>query len=260
MLLGASLKMFGLVLFVIPGLIAAQLFPGIAPDTAYSTLTRELLPVGMSGLVLAGMIAALMSSQDSGINAMASIVSIDIYPAIRKNATEREGVLVGKSIAVANIIWGVAAAPMFLTVEQGIFDLMLKFGGFLMMPNGLCYLIGRYWRRGNEHGAVAALLCGAVLGAYYIVMSTLPGYDRFLPGNVADIHYYHLLPIFGAILTVIFIVVSLLTPAPAPEKLDFLKPDPSIGQEPVAPKVWYKRYGFWWALYLAAFVGLYLVF
>ena len=259
MLLGAGLKMLGLLFFIVPGLIASQLYPNIMPDTAYTTLVRELLPVGLSGLVLAGMIAAMMSSQDSGINAMASIVSLDIYPVIRKKASEREGVLAGKILAVSNIIWGVAAAPLFLTVEEGLFDLMLKFGGFLMMPNGLCYLLGRFWNRGNHQGCVTTLACGAAFGLYYNFTSTINGYEHFLPDFIANLHYYHLLPLFAIFLATIFVVVSLAFPPPAKEKTDFIRfntPE-SLNK---TPQPFYRRFGFWWALYLTVFVSLYVIF
>jgi len=259
MLLGAGLKLFGLVLFVIPGLIAVQLFPGIEPDTAYTTLTRELLPVGLSGLVLAGLVAALMSSQDSGINAMASIVSIDIYPLIRKAAKQKETIFVGKAVAIATIAWGVVGAPMFLVVEQGIFDLVLKFGGFLMVPNGLCYLLGTFWKRGTEQGCIASLGTGVLLGGYYNVVSTVPGYDRFLPDLVAESHYYHILPIFALILVFVFVVFSLLSPKPSAEKIDFIRASAQERAErPVRP--WYRSFNFWWGVYIAAFATMYIVF
>ncbi len=259
LLLGAGLKMFGLVLFIIPGMIAAQLFPGIHPDTAYSTLTRELLPVGLSGLVLAGMVAAMMSSQDSGINAMASIISIDIYPAIRKNTSEREKVLVGKAFAVINIAWGVAAAPLFLDFQQGIFDLTLKFVGFLMIPSGLCYLLGRFWKRGTHQGCVATLAAGAVLGFYYNLASTMPSFESYLPEAVASMHYYHLLPLFALLLVAIFVGASLFSPPPSAEKIDFIKANSPL-PEREGPKVWYRTFGFWWAIYLLSFISLYLLF
>ncbi|MEM9158285.1 MAG: sodium/solute symporter [Verrucomicrobiota bacterium] len=261
MLVGAGMKMFALILFVIPGMIAAQLYPGINPDTAYSELTRNLLPVGLSGLVLAGMIAALMSSADSGINALASIVAIDIYPRIRKNATQRQGVLVGKSIAIMNILWGVAAAPIFMTINQGIFDLALKFGGFLMMPNGLCYLLGRFWKRGTHQACVTTLACGISLGLFYNFTSTIPGYDYLLPQFILNIHYYFLLALFAGILTTVFVVVSLLTPAPTEDQLALLKLNkPLPEEEQLSAKPFYRRFGFWAIIYLTAFFALYIIF
>jgi len=259
MLLGAGLKMLGLALFVIPGMVAAQLYPGIAPDTAFSVLTRELLPMGLSGLVLAGLAAAMMSTQDSGINAMASVVAIDLYPTFRKNASEREGFLVGKGIAVAGIIWGVAVAPVFLATQQGIFDLMLKFGGFLMLPNGLCYVFGRFWKRGTHHGCIATLACGTTVGLYYSVASTLPGYEVYLPDFALSMHYYHLLGLFGMLLACVFVIVSLLNDPPAQEKIDFIKANSPIA-EASSERPWYRAFGFWWMLYIIAFFGMYLVF
>ncbi|MBK1878598.1 SLC5 family protein [Pelagicoccus mobilis] len=258
MLLGAGLKMSGLVLFILPGLIAAQLFPEIHPDTAFTTLTRELLPVGLSGLVLAGMIAAMMSTQDSGINTLASIVSIDIYPTFSKKADPQKGILIGKSIAVCNIIWGVAMAPIFLTVQQGIFDLMLKFGGFIMMPTGLCFVLGRFWSRGTSKACLATLSTGLLLGVYYNLSSSLPAFSSLLPEALGQMHYYHVLPLFAALLALIFIVISLLDQAPTKEQLEFLKEN--TPERPASPKPWHRSFGFWWTLYLVAFIALYLYF
>ncbi len=260
LLLGGFLKIFGLVLFVIPGIAGSLLFPEIPGDTIYATMVRDFLPAGISGLILAGMLAALMSSQDSSINATAGVVALDIYPVFKPQASEREAVIVGKVFAATQISFGVIAAPVFLVIEQGIFDLVLKISGFMLLPAGVCYLWGRLVPRVNGAGASATLLCGLVLGVYYILTSSLPGLRSFLPEFVHEAHYYHVYPVFVLILTGIFFAVSFMTDAPTPDKLEFLKAHADDRAHLKSEQPWYRKFYFWWGVYVVVVLGLYIVF
>ncbi|MBK1879339.1 sodium:solute symporter family transporter [Pelagicoccus mobilis] len=259
LLLGGFLKMLGIFLFTLPGIIGAQLYPEVASDSLYATMIREFLPVGLSGLVLAGMLAALMSSQDSGINAMSAVVALDVWPVFRKNATEKEAVMVGKLFAGSVLVWGILAAPFFKDFPEGIYSMILKIAGYMILPTGVCYLVGRYVRRVNGAGAVVTLGIGLVLNVYYVMASTIPELRFLLPDWMANLHFYELYPFMVIFLTVILVGVSLLTPPPEPEKLVCLE-KPRAEIDTGAPTPWYRRFHFWWMVYLVAFVSLYIVF
>ncbi|HSH09280.1 MAG TPA: sodium/solute symporter, partial [Oceanipulchritudo sp.] len=104
MLMAGILKIAAVFIIVLPGVIAASLYPDINPDSAFPVMVNRLLPAGLSGLVLAAVVAALMSTADSGVNALSGIVSLNIYPLVRPQAGERESVLVGK--ITAGILFG----------------------------------------------------------------------------------------------------------------------------------------------------------
>ena len=259
MLFGAFLKLGGILLFTIPGLVALVMYPGVKPDTTYAMMVRDFLPVGISGLVLAGLLAAMMSSQDSSINAIAGLVALDIWPLVRPNASEQEAVLVGKTYSACTLLWGVLAAPLFLSADQGIYTIVLKVTGFMILPTGVCYLWGRFSQRVNGAGAVATLACGLVLGLSYIMFSTIPELQPHLPALIADAHFYHIYPVFFVIFTVILYTVSALTAPPTAANLECIqaiKTDAPTG--PVLP--WYRRFKTWLILYLICFAAVYIIF
>lgn len=259
MLFGAFLKMGGILLFTIPGLVALVMYPDAQPDATYAMMVRDFLPVGISGLVLAGLLAAMMSSQDSSINAIAGLVALDIWPLVRPNASEREAVLVGKTYSACNLLWGVVAAPIFLSADQGIYTIVLKVTGFMILPTGVCYLWGRFSKRVNGAGAVATLLTGLVLGLTYIMFSTIPDLRVHLPDLIANAHFYHIYPVFFVIFTVILYSVSALTPAPTEARLACLR----VEKEDTShlPKLpWYRRFKFWLVVYLICFCAVYIIF
>src|SRR5260370_26283799 len=86
------LKILPVFIFVLPGIVAVALFPELhnSPDAAYPTLVTRLLPAGIKGLVLAGMLAALMSSLASAFNACSALLSWDSYRQLRPAPTERQ--------------------------------------------------------------------------------------------------------------------------------------------------------------------------
>ena len=260
MLLGAFLKMGGIVLFTLPGLIAVGLYPDIAkPDEAYPMMVRDLLPVGLSGLILAGLLAAMMSSQDSGINATAGVVALDLWPTVRPTATEREGVIVGKCFAAGNMAWGVIAAPFLLGADQGIYAMVLKISGFMILPTGTVYLLGRFMRRINHQGAVATLVVGLVMGVWYVVCSTIPDLRFLLPDVLAKAHFYHVYPVYFLIFATVLVGVSLLFPAPSAEKLTCVAPMAKAAKLATSP-VWWRSYRTWLIAYLIALAWIYSIF
>tara|TARA_B110000467_G_C18326360_1_gene489327 strand:+ start:759 stop:2357 length:1599 start_codon:yes stop_codon:yes gene_type:complete len=260
MLFGAYLKLFGVVLFLIPGLVAAVLYKDVAnTDTLYTTMVRDFLPVGLSGLVLAGMVAAMMSSEDSGINALSSVVALDIYPVIRPKAKQSEAIKVGKIFAGCNLAWGILAAPIFMTLNSALFDLVMTVVGFMVIPSGTVFLFGRFNRRINGQGAVATLFLGMLIGTYYVATKNFPALNGLLLPVLQGMHFYHVFPIVFVGLTIVLFAVSYLTPPPPPEKLECIKPVvKEIIDGPSLP--WYRTFGFWWALYIAIFISFYFVF
>ena len=260
MLLGAYLKLFGVVLFLVPGLVAAVLYSDVQnTDTLYTTMVRDFLPMGLSGLVLAGMVAAMMSSQDSGINAQASVVALDLYPLVRPGAGQREAVLVGKSFAACNMVWGVLAAPIFMNLDSALFDLAMTVAGFMVIPSGTVFLFGRFNRRLNGKGAVTTLFLGMLIGTYYVSTKNFPALNDYMIPALRGMHFYHVFPMVFLLLTAVLFSVSYLTEAPPATKLECIRPiEPQLHEGP--PRPWYRTFRFWWILYLVIFAAFYIVF
>ncbi len=172
-LFAAFLKIFPVFLFVLPGVCAAVLFPEIEAKAAFPTLLRELMPVGLKGLVAAGLIAALMSSLDSTLNSTGTLVSLDFYQRFWPKASSRELVRVGRVTTALVMVFGMV---WVLVVEraESLFQYLQQVNGAISPPIAAAFLVGVFWRRANHAGVMAALVGGLVVGVALLWVAPLP--------------------------------------------------------------------------------------
>jgi solute:Na+ symporter, SSS family len=221
------LKLLPLFIFVIPGVVAAALarqgrLQLAAPDQALPTLVAALLPVGLRGLVVAGLLAALMSSLSSVFNSTSTLVTIDVYKKVRAAASERELVLVGQATTALLVGLGLLWIPLMRLISGQLYQYLQSVQAYISPPIAAVFLIGVAWRRVNATGAMAALLAGFVLGMVRLVAEIgkqgLSGALR----AYADINFLHFAVLLFVVCSVILVVVSLMTPPPAAEKVEGL--------------------------------------
>jgi len=183
-LLAAFLKLLMPLIIVLPGIAAVMLAPDLAkPDEAYPTMMR-LLPTGLLGLVFAALIAAIIASTASKINSIATIFTLDLY-AKRSGGAERDAgqekklVFVGRIAAtVAILIAIVTARPLVGSSEQA-FQFIQEFTGFFTPGITVIFLLGLFWKRANEAGAIAAAVSSVILSwGMKILAPDLPFMDR----------------------------------------------------------------------------------
>jgi SSS family solute:Na+ symporter len=177
--LAAFLKLLIPVLVVVPGIAAVILAPGLAkPDQAYPTL-MTLLPHGLLGLVFVALIAAIIASMGSKINSIATIFTIDVFKSIKKNASERLLVIVGRITAItALIIAMVTAQPLLGSFDQA-FQYIQEFTGFFTPGIVVIFLLGMFWKRATEAGALAAAVGSVALSFFYwAVYPSVPFMNR----------------------------------------------------------------------------------
>ncbi|MBN1576980.1 MAG: sodium/solute symporter [Chitinispirillaceae bacterium] len=163
----AFLKMFVPLLVVLPGLFALALCKdpsAIAnPDQAFPWVMRNLLPAGLSGLVFAGFIAALLSSMDATINSTAALFTRDIYQKFMvKSAPDKHYLLVGRLVTVGLVLFGVWFAPItdrFPGIYRAMQELLTVFQG----PTFAMVLLGVAWKRANRWGALVGLVGGVIV-------------------------------------------------------------------------------------------------
>ena len=261
MLFGGFLKLMTIGLYAIPGIAAIKLFPGISPDIAYPTIVNEVLPMGLRSLVIAALLAALMSSADSGMNATAGLVALDIIPAMNKNVSEKVALLIGKLLVGATMTIGVILAPFILGFDTAVYELVLKVGGFLTLPAGICFLFGRFVKRVNGFGAVTTLIVGMTLGTYYVICSSVPELSGALPRIIRETQFYRIYPFFFILLCLVIMVSSLFAAPPTPQQLACLSAKSTVGtpDRPVGQPL-IKSFRFWFGIYLLCFFALYLIF
>jgi SSS family solute:Na+ symporter len=262
MLLGGFLKIVAIFVLVFPGILAFKLIPGVNPDRAYPALIQEVLPIGISGIVLAGFLAALMSTLDSSIMSLSSVFAIDIYPLLDRDVSEQKALKVGRIAAITILIWGIFTAPVIQHLGL-VYLLMHKVTSYLLPAIGVCYVIGRFNKRINSFGAIFTMSLGFVIGTSFLLFSTLPALIPHCPDIILHSNFYHVNFFLVLIYAAILLISSHFRPAPNPEDLVFMQPTVEEQQQRAATL---ERVGvlgsfkFWFVVYICGFVGVYLLF
>ncbi len=175
----AFLKLLIPAIVVLPGIAAVMLAPGLErPDAAYPTMLA-LLPSGILGLVFAALVAAIVASLASKINSVATIFTLDFYAKRAPDASQAKLVRVGRIAAsVAIIVAVLTARPLLGGFDQG-FQYIQEFTGFFTPGIVVIFLLGLFWKRSNEAGALAAAVGSFVLSlAFKLLWPSLPFMDR----------------------------------------------------------------------------------
>eukprot|EP00088_Acartia_fossae_P003904 TRINITY_DN11679_c1_g1_i5.p1 TRINITY_DN11679_c1_g1~~TRINITY_DN11679_c1_g1_i5.p1 ORF type:complete len:657 (+),score=100.25 TRINITY_DN11679_c1_g1_i5:30-2000(+) len=235
------LKLLPLFIMVLPGMAARVLFPdevGCADpvqckaicgseagctNMAFIKLVAELMPTGLRGMMLAVMLAALMSSLTSIFNSSSTIFTMDIYPRFRPKASEGELLVVGRVFVLVLVTISIIWIPI-IQASQGsqLFNYIQSITSYLAPPICAVYLLAIFWPRMNEPGAFWGLMVGLVVGlirfglefGYQVPAcgSTDPSPPEWWQNLVGDIHYLHFGLLLWAISGAVSISVSLMTP------------------------------------------------
>ncbi len=242
----AYLKLSPVFLFIIPGLIALALaktgrVPGLsvmvdaqgnaipqAAQAAFPLMVKDLLPAGLRGIVVAGLLAALMSSMAGAFNASSTLFTMDLYTKFRPNASQHQLVWVGRAATVAMVVISLLWIPV-IQGARGLYDYLQGVQGYLAPPIFTVFVFGIFNRRLNSKGCLAALLVGFVLGVFRLAVDTpvslhLPGFaDGYTRGSflwIVNNLYFQYYSLFIFIVSVIvMVVVSYATAPPRAEQL-----------------------------------------
>lgn len=219
------LKILPMFLLVFPGIIAVKLFPGVAEgesNTIYPKLTM-LLPVGVKGLVIAGLFAAMMSSLAACFNSCGTLFTMDVYQPRRPNASQRELVFVGRIVTVVIVVFGILYVPMMKHLGGSqLFQYLQKIQAYISPPIAAVFLLGVFWKRLNGRGALAALFVGFVLGVLRLVLEFGASAWSWRLGafeSPVTMNFLHYAILMFAVCVGVLIVVSLATPAPPEAQL-----------------------------------------
>ncbi len=231
---GGFLKVWPVMIFLIPGMIGWALHQKgsisiplrsegqIDGDQVFATMVTGLLPVGLRGLVVAGLMSALMSSLASLFNSCATLFTIDIYEKLKPGKTDKHYVFVGRLATVAVVIAGLIWIPIMKAMAGGgIYKYLQGVQGYLAPPITAVFLLGLFWRRVNATGAFWGMIIGFVLGMSKLTIEAIVTAQGIEDGVLANIAAFNFLYYSGVLmLTSVIIVVglSLLTEAPSEEK------------------------------------------
>src|SRR5687767_713025 len=213
-LLCGALKILPVFVLVLPGLIARALYPDIKGDDAYPTLVVRLLPPGVIGLMVAALLAALMSSLSATFNSASTLVTFDVYKKLNPSASEARLVTVGRAFTVVMVVLGILWVPFIQYLSTEVYIYLQSVQAYISPPIAAVFLLGVTWPRANRHGAIAALASGAVLGAARFILelnrdSALAQSALIQP--LVAMNFLHFAIVLFVVSVVLLVAVSLAT-------------------------------------------------
>jgi SSS family solute:Na+ symporter len=171
-ILAAALKLLPLFIMVLPGAMALSLYPSLSSgDQVFPTLVKDLLPIGLRGLVLAALLAAIMSTIDSTINAASALVHYDFIAnhANRSSAHQGDaGLPRARLLTLIFMVIAIAWAPV-IQGFPGLFAYLQQMFAVAVPPFVVVYFLGLGWKRANAHSAWWCLIVGHGLGLAFVV-------------------------------------------------------------------------------------------
>ncbi len=216
-ILAGYLKILPVFILVLPGVIAHVLYPDVSGDQAYPAMVSRLLPTGIKGVVIASLLAALMSSLASCFNSASTLFTIDVYRKVRPNAPESRLVAVGRIATAVIVLLGILWVPFIKVISSQLYVYLQSVQAYISPPIAAVFLFGLLWSRANGRGALAALLSGLVLGATRLIGELIHKQSPLADGALAwmvEMNFLHFAVFLFAICSVVLVAVSLVTPAP----------------------------------------------
>ncbi|MCK4660582.1 MAG: sodium:solute symporter [Phycisphaerae bacterium] len=233
------LKILPVFILVLPGVAGRILCPEIDVEhnsnDMYAAMVTKLLPAGVKGLVIAALLAALMSSLSSVFNSSSTLVVMDFYKKRKPHASEKQLVRAGQVSTMVLVVAGLLWLPFIGRLSDQLFQYLQAVQAYISPPIAVVFLVGLLWRRANGAGALAALLTGFVLGAVRFVAElgdkADPPWVTWPPlVEYARINFLHVAILLFAISLAVLVVVSLLTARPTERNLSvFPTPSKSAG-------------------------------
>jgi SSS family solute:Na+ symporter len=225
------LKILPVFILVLPGLIAFALYPQsfnvqdgrvTNGDVAYPTMIINLLPVGLVGLMIAALLAALMGAMSSVFNSASTMVTLDFYKKLKPDATEHQLVTFGRAATGVMVVLGVLWVPFIHLLNAQLYIYLQSVQAYISPPIAVCFIFGILWPRLNGQGAISSLLVGFVLGAARFILEVLDKTRHFTSELVrwtVDMNFLHYAIVMFVLCAGVLAIVSFMYPAPSRQKL-----------------------------------------
>jgi SSS family solute:Na+ symporter len=230
---GGVLKLSPVLIFLIPGVIGWALHQKgiihipvengvVKSDEVFPTMVTSLLPSGVRGVVVAGLLAALMGSLASIFNSTASLFTVDIYQKVRPAASQAQLVRVGRLATAVVVSLGMLWIPVMPAISKGgLYTYLQSVQSYLAPPITAVFLLGIFSRRINARGAVWGLGLGFVLGMSKLTIQAFFGRAKHqapaVLAAIGDFNFLYSSAILFAVSVLVIIGASLTGPAPASE-------------------------------------------
>lgn len=237
----AFLKLFPVYLFIIPGLICFALAKSgkvpelanmIGPDgqavpaisnAAFPMMVQFLLPSGIRGIVVAGLLSALMGSLAGVFNACSTLFTVDLYNKWKPKATQKELVQMGRIATGVMVLVALAWIPV-IKGANGLYTYLQAVQGYLAPPIFVVFFLGVFFKRMNGNGALWAMIVGFALGIFRMLVDTpitlgLAGFENGYPKDsffwiVNNIYFQYFSVLITVVSAIVMLTVSYATAAP----------------------------------------------
>ncbi|MFD0860998.1 sodium:solute symporter [Sungkyunkwania multivorans] len=259
-LFAGFLKLPVIFIMVVPGVLALLLFNQLdisslnyqltdgsvcadlsdCPNLTYPVLLFQLLPTGVLGLVVAGLMAAMMSSVSATFNSASTLVTMDFARKINPSLTSKQLVRVGQITTVILVVLAILWVPQIEKVSDSLWNYLQLVIAYTCPPAVSTFILGLFWKRANGNGSIVSLLIGFTLAIFMILSQVF----EWLP-EVNEIHFLGKASILFVICVVIHIVVSLATPpSPAAQIAEYTYKKEMFTEESEELKSlpWYQNY------------------
>ena len=243
----AFLKLTPFFIFILPGVIAYGLVKTDkmqlqVADMAFPTMVRALLPMGIRGLVVGGMLAALMSSLAAVFNSCSTLFTMDIYKKLKPKTEEKQLVHVGRIATTVVVVLGIVWIPFMKYFSTELYHYLQTIQGYLAPPIASVFLLGLFWPRINAKGALTALISGFVIGMAKMVADLL--FKDSAIGwlnQAANMNFLYFAPILFLYCIGIMVVVSMFTAAPKKEQLSGLTYSTTVAEDKAASRATWNK-------------------
>jgi len=244
-------------LVVVPGIVAFRLYPGLEdPDQAFPTLVRNLVPLGLSGIVMAGLASGMLSHISSVLNSCSTVFTMDLYkPVLGRHRSERHLVLVGRLSAFVILVIATLLAIWFSRRNLGVFILIQDIGAWVAAPISAVFLLGVLWKRTTAWAATFVLLFAfpyTALMQYYlsVYVHWLMPFRNFLNRTF----------LVWIVSMLLLVLLSLVTRPPDPEKIKGIIWSWRAARLPESERArnrGLRNLFLWWCIFIGIMVVLY---
>ncbi len=245
-ILAAYLKLLPFFIFIIPGVMAYALaktgqLEFATSDQAFPTLVKALLPIGLRGLVVGGLLAALMSSLAAVFNYCSTLFTMDIYKKLRPQASEKTLVFVGRIATAVVVVSGILWIPFMKHISGELYHYLQSVQAYLAPPITAVFLLGLFWKRINAWGAHAALFGGFFIGMLRLIAEINKDKLSGFLYTFADVNFlYFCVYLFIASIG-LMIFFSMLRPEPSFDKIKGLTYATTVSEDKQASRASWNR-------------------
>lgn len=210
-LLAGLLKLPNLFILILPGVMARGLYPDLDnPDLVFPLLAFDVLPIGIRGLMLAALAAAILSSLESIFNSAATLFTMDFVAHFRPHLSESNLVRTGRAATIGFMVLSALWAPQIERFPS-LWQYLQSILSYVTPPVVVVFLLGIFWRRGTATAAAATLAVGIPIGAM--------GWGLIEIADLFQIQFLYACGMMTLICALIYVAISLVTEKPSQERV-----------------------------------------